>query len=758
MAAGGDQTAPARGAVPTAPAVRVADQTGAPMAGVPVTFAVAAGGGAVTGAAATTDAQGIARVGAWTLGPAVGPNRLTATVAAGAGGARTALTAPIDAQARLPRWTVLVYMAADNNLALAGVGDIDEMEAAGASADVQVVVQAEFNPDEFRLRNCDASCANLPNFDTFRYAVSGRGPHRTGPDAPVTGIGNRNMIDPAELRDFVQWGKQTYPSERTALVLWNHGGGYTGLLEDLTSSGSRLMTTAELRQALEGTGGVDVLDFDMCLMGAYETLVQLTGLAKVAVFSQETEPGEGDPYDTMLRALAQNPGADARAFGKIIVDAYHASYANSASSTTKSAYDLAGFGALDAALGTLAASLRADVGTLGTAIGTAAASSQKFEFAQLTDLGDFLDSLEARTADATLRGQIAAVRTAAANPAFRLATRARTGTGRDVNDVARSTGLHIVMPSGQPFDALADRGPASFDAYRALHPDRPWTLFLESWLGGGAPQRDYVDQGENRWEMYLMWDRNAVAQQADVDLWILEPDGKLYIPWMGTVTPNGHLTNDSVEESTFYEGFLTNRYVQQGRYTLYANLYADPNGFRPAYNLAYRQGQGGDFALLYGNDEIPRLTMERSWRADPDATLDRADANAYTDLQKVATLTIEAPAPGLAARTAAAHAAAAGRPTRDPRTGVLRDPRRDDPRAPRAAGRLAAGAGPAAGGVRAAAPAPRITRAQLETIRRWQLEHPRAKGAAIAASRAARRGRDVAPAPRGLPRLAPGAR
>jgi len=67
-------------AVSLRPSVRVDDQEGRPMPGVAVTFAVTAGGGTVTGGTTTTDAVGVATVGSWTLGPAAGPNTLTATV------------------------------------------------------------------------------------------------------------------------------------------------------------------------------------------------------------------------------------------------------------------------------------------------------------------------------------------------------------------------------------------------------------------------------------------------------------------------------------------------------------------------------------------------------------------------------------------------------------------------------------------------------------------------------------------------------
>ena len=68
-------------AVAQLPAVRVTDQRSQPLSGVPVTFAVASGGGTITGASAVTNADGIARVGSWTLGPAAGTNTLTASIA-----------------------------------------------------------------------------------------------------------------------------------------------------------------------------------------------------------------------------------------------------------------------------------------------------------------------------------------------------------------------------------------------------------------------------------------------------------------------------------------------------------------------------------------------------------------------------------------------------------------------------------------------------------------------------------------------------
>jgi adhesin/invasin len=81
--AGDAQTAAVGTAVGTAPAVRVTDQYGNPVAGTAVTFAAAAAGnGTVAAATQTTNANGVATVGGWTLGSVVGTQRLTATAGA----------------------------------------------------------------------------------------------------------------------------------------------------------------------------------------------------------------------------------------------------------------------------------------------------------------------------------------------------------------------------------------------------------------------------------------------------------------------------------------------------------------------------------------------------------------------------------------------------------------------------------------------------------------------------------------------------
>jgi adhesin/invasin len=100
--------------------VKVTDQFGNPIAGVAVNFAVASGGGTVTGAAQTTGADGVATVGSWTIGQTVGTNVLRAT----ATGATITTGNPADFTstgiAGAP--AVITKIAGDQQAQLAGSG------------------------------------------------------------------------------------------------------------------------------------------------------------------------------------------------------------------------------------------------------------------------------------------------------------------------------------------------------------------------------------------------------------------------------------------------------------------------------------------------------------------------------------------------------------------------------------------------------------------------------------------------------------
>jgi hypothetical protein len=105
-------------------------------------------------------------------------------------------------------WTVMIYLAGDNNLDSAGVIDLKEMKKVGSTNEINVVVQ-------FDRAGRDSA--------TNRYYIRKGG---TIAKDKVADLGETNMGDPKVLEDFVTWSSKKYPASRYLLVLWNHGAGW----------------------------------------------------------------------------------------------------------------------------------------------------------------------------------------------------------------------------------------------------------------------------------------------------------------------------------------------------------------------------------------------------------------------------------------------------------------------------------------------------------------------------------------------------
>lgn len=107
--AGDNQTATVGAQLSVKPSVIIKDANGNAVSGVSVTFAVASGGGSITGGTQTTGTDGIATVGSWTLGTTAGTNTLSAT-SSGLGGSPLTFTA--TGNAGLASQLVLIANAA----------------------------------------------------------------------------------------------------------------------------------------------------------------------------------------------------------------------------------------------------------------------------------------------------------------------------------------------------------------------------------------------------------------------------------------------------------------------------------------------------------------------------------------------------------------------------------------------------------------------------------------------------------------------
>jgi len=102
-----------------------------------------------------------------------------------------------------------------------------------------------------------------------------------------------------------------YPSEKTMLVLQDHGYSWRGLCKDETN-GYDLMSFDEVGLALKNakmsTGkGIDILALDACNMASIEAMYELRDAVDIVVGSEATMSDDGLPYKMLLNGLVADP-------------------------------------------------------------------------------------------------------------------------------------------------------------------------------------------------------------------------------------------------------------------------------------------------------------------------------------------------------------------------------------------------------------------------------------------------------------------
>jgi hypothetical protein len=337
-------------------------------------------------------------------------------------------------------WTVLVYMASDNNLEAAALNDLREIAQVGSSAHLTIVAQV----DRVASPNIwdDTTAGNWAG--TKRFLVQpGMEPDAT---MAVQDLGEQNTGDPATLADFITWGVKSYPAQHYALILWSHGAAWQGLANDDTSGGDSL-TLPELGSALATARAqtnnvtLDLIGFDACLMAQLDVFQMIAPYAQVAVASAELEPTQGWAWATWLEALTANPTQNAATIAGVIVDSYIKSY-QPTDDVTLVALDLAQMGQIRAGLNRLAGALiegqPADYAAIAQArTSVEAYASNTTEKFNAVDLGRLTQLLVARGAT----GEVAAA-AAAMDRAIQQARLAH-GAGQSHRD---ASGVSIYFP------------------------------------------------------------------------------------------------------------------------------------------------------------------------------------------------------------------------------------------------------------------------------------------------------------------------
>ena len=307
------------------------------------------------------------------------------------------------------KWTILIFLDADNNLEPASVLEVDEMEKIGSTEDVKILVQWD------RIEGYDESNGDWTG--TKRFLVTQDSEEGVIASQELMDLGELNMAKEETLYDFIVWGMQNYPSERYALVLWDHGGGWTMQTEDSTSGEMADIETAvrALQRASDTTGvqKIDLIVFDQCLMGQIDVMDAIADYGKVLVASQDVVPFFSFPYDVFLEKLAANPGMDEKEFAKNIVDSYGEFYTDTMPNpyVTMAALDLSKMPELKQSFVAFTEKLNENVSQHWPEIGESLFYSESFAVPEglltvktlsVNDLSDFADIARQQVGDTEL--------------------------------------------------------------------------------------------------------------------------------------------------------------------------------------------------------------------------------------------------------------------------------------------------------------------------------------------------------------------
>jgi hypothetical protein len=436
-------------------------------------------------------------------------------------------------------WTVFMYGHGDHNLSNSLVRDIAEMAQAQLSADVQVVVLADFDAQQ---TIADGSGDTFPS-GAHWLQVEGGGaePVEIQTDAEL------DFDDPQTLADAVATALGNFPADHYAVILWDHGGswsgGFGGDTQDGTREGSAMsakQVASAIRAGMTGAevdGPLDIFAFDTCLMASAEVATEFKALAQVYIADAEIDYGDGWDYTGFLTYLSQHPGEDVRALAKREVALWDAHHLNAGDNDrllrSHVAIDLGALGAFDSAFAKVSDAWLESELSIAPQLGRAAyfslppymnQLSAPGDAPELRDVGQFLQALSAGVGNPALASAATAAKSA-------LEAAILASSQGELRSTAGQLGFHVELP------LATNMSNELLDSYKLIA--ATWTK-ATSWdqalRGYGAlddatgPQiTSSISNGEGPTDQLLPTIRlqspDLDVAEAEVNLGLVDPEG-----------------------------------------------------------------------------------------------------------------------------------------------------------------------------------------------------------------------------------------
>lgn len=383
-----------------------------------------------------------------------------------AGGAMGAASEDDVAETDIAKWTVLVYLVADNNLDEYTETDLLELELGGSSEDVNVLIIMDklYEP------------AVLMTIQEHERVV-------------LEELGELNMGDQATMEWFLGYSDENFPAEHMVLFFWDHGSGVHGVACDETMPDGTIqadwLSHHELIGALDGYH-MDVMAADECSIGQMETIYEYyaEGVDMDYWVASENYIGwRGFSYDEILLSLNADPDMDERTLSLIIVEEFTEYFSvppyQSEILTSQSVFDMSKIEALGSAVLEMAETLAGDMDAYSTVIAGAQMAAMNpwgARSAGQVDLGMFVQSiLDNVEEDDPVAADCAAVLSAYSECIIGM------GVCKN-NEMFGYTGMGILVPPSYSMYTVASAG--SYELYMGFEfPNIGWWAFLESFWG-----------------------------------------------------------------------------------------------------------------------------------------------------------------------------------------------------------------------------------------------------------------------------------
>lgn len=290
-------------------------------------------------------------------------------------------------QSATKEWTILVYMAADNDLRHFAARNINQMAAIGSNQNLNIIV------------HLDIKTAGNKKI-TRRYYIEKNKIFHTNVDDPETQC--MDSGNPITLYSSCKWMVDEFPAHHYGLVLWNHGTGACDPSIGRILNPSEFFVFNPLTNRLDLDRSIEFLDridpairgvcwddstgnyltnpllekildkiyieilnkkrfsvvvFDACLMSMQEIVYIVEPYADFMAASQEVELGTGLNYELVLAPFEREVLSPSD-FTKHIAHSFYDTYQNITNDFCYSALDLSKTAALSKNIDTISLVLR----------------------------------------------------------------------------------------------------------------------------------------------------------------------------------------------------------------------------------------------------------------------------------------------------------------------------------------------------------------------------------------------------------------